>query len=525
MKMNKPLLTFVFIIYTVSVAFGSGAKMALAAQVQEPWYVDIGSHWAYQYVRVLWEENVTDGRVKRVSGKERSYYMPDNEMTRGQFATLLSKVFQCEPLTPSTPSYPDVPKTYQILAGKRAWAYIEGLLGANIATVPPGQKFRPDKSICREDAVSFLIGALGLLPEAESLDSQEVKSILRCFRDWSSVSLDNRPIMACAIKYGIIDGYEDDTLRPSRKLSRAEGATIVSRSCMIRATAPRRFSPDNDGINDVLCIQLGFLKNRGIVSWQVSIFSKAGWSIVSLNPDNDKGNPPDSVTWDGKDSRGQDVPEGTYYYQAYVWDKAGRSHLSIRKPVELIRHSLSASLVPSSVKWKDQYTVSSFTNPQASTVWILINGKKTTMSSKNGTSWLKTMIADLPTSSQEVVVHADFPECSRQVTLELNVVDPMWIHPGVIPGRAVWGDSLRLTCRASLNVETVTAYFFGQTIPLMFAEDEAMFCADTRVPENTPIGVHPILFIGRGKKGSVRKEVGLAIAATDLYDVRFILIR
>ena len=154
-------------------------------------------------------EGVTDG--ERAATGYRLYYRPDVSITRSHFAVFLFKVFQLPPASPETPSYPDVPKDYVYFRDKPWWEFIEGALAGGISFVPAGQKFNPGKYTTREDAVEFLINALDLGPYAETLTPDEIRQALSVFSDWEEVSEDRRASMACAVKLGIIDGYENWT--------------------------------------------------------------------------------------------------------------------------------------------------------------------------------------------------------------------------------------------------------------------------------------------------------------------------
>ncbi len=58
---------------------------ARAGQGDEGWYRDVSpAHWAYHYIRVLWEEEVTDGW--RSGGG--SVFLPDRDITRAEFTLM-----------------------------------------------------------------------------------------------------------------------------------------------------------------------------------------------------------------------------------------------------------------------------------------------------------------------------------------------------------------------------------------------------------------------------------------------------
>jgi len=146
----------------------------------DPWYNDVGSHWARPYIQVLWEESVTDGYISSVDPSLSKFY-PDDYTTRAQLAVLLFKVFGLSPAYPQTPTYPDVPKNYNLFWNKPAWHMIEGAYAGGIMFVAAGSNFNPNSHITREDAVELLILSLGLAEYASSIPPAEQDAILRQF--------------------------------------------------------------------------------------------------------------------------------------------------------------------------------------------------------------------------------------------------------------------------------------------------------------------------------------------------------
>ncbi|HEY5471227.1 MAG TPA: gliding motility-associated C-terminal domain-containing protein, partial [Bacteroidales bacterium] len=70
---------------------------------------------------------------------------------------------------------------------------------------------------------------------------------------------------------------------------------------------PQGFSPNNDGINDKLIINGLDLPNQIA---ELKIVNSAGSEVFSTSNINGKG----WMDWDGKNTKGDDLPEGTYYY-------------------------------------------------------------------------------------------------------------------------------------------------------------------------------------------------------------------
>ena len=182
----------------------------------------------------MWQEGVTDGFLY-TWGKTTPYFSR-LRLHKGSTHCTACKVFGLTPISPASPSYPTLPKSYYY-PGKPAWRWIEAALAAGLSSVPAGHYFYPDNGISRQDAVDLLIRCLDLYEYALSMPDSEVRSLLQAFGDGMNTRHDRRHSMACAIKFGIIQGYDDRTIRPETVLLRCQAAAIVYRSCLIRATA------------------------------------------------------------------------------------------------------------------------------------------------------------------------------------------------------------------------------------------------------------------------------------------------
>lgn len=526
MRKSAVQLTLLALVVLLTAAAGALLVGSRGFCAGDNWYADGNGHWATQYIYLLWQEGVTDG--ERSATKERVfYYWPNSKITRAQFTTLLFKVFQMPSASPEEPSYPDVPKTYCILYDKPAWEFIEGALAGGISFVPAGSDFSPDRLTTREDAVEFLIRSLDLTSYAGSLPPEEVQTILVRFRDWREVSSERRAAMACAIKLGIIDGYEDWSLRPLRYMSRAEAAVVVCRSCLIRVTARSDwFSPDGDGVDDRVAFDVTYLKNRGIKEWQVDIVTESGSPVYQFNWNSDSGSPPMHLVWDGRNRAGVPVPRGKYYYQGWVKDNSGRIFTSVAKPLLVEMHSLSASLSPSRCVDGHVLHVWASTIPKADSVTVSFAGgfQKRLTSPDAGSSWQTQMVMGPPIHSgpQVVEVTAAFPRAVRSVSIPLNRVEEAWLTASVLPNPAAWGQVLVLSCRASDSVQLVRVSLFGSQLQLS-RSSSGTWTGTLSVPWDLPGGIYPAVFTGNTNDGQVMATVPVDIRSPKTAELLYVL--
>lgn len=91
-----------------------------------------------------------------------------------------------------------------------------------------------------------------------------------------------------------------------------------------RLEVPNAFSPNGDGINDVLKVKGGY---QSIVKFRAMVFNRGGRKLYEWNDI--------SQGWDGK-YKGHDVPDGAYYLLLTAHGADGRVY-RVKKTVSLLR--------------------------------------------------------------------------------------------------------------------------------------------------------------------------------------------
>jgi hypothetical protein len=295
---------------------GSGEEDTRA---RGPWYTDLASHWAREYVWTLWAEGVTPpppGSDSAETWTHAGPFRPDSNVSPSAFGDMLLRMFPGGAFPP-----PDL--VAMALSG---------------TTLP------------RQEAVRILIEALGLGPFARTFDPDAAALYLHPFHDADRVPPDYRQTMALAVFLGIIQGYPDHTLRPRQVMTRAEGAAVLFRSCLLLTEArPNPFSPDGDGAEDATMFFLGSLLNRNARDWDFFVLDTIGQVLRHLKPAGASGAPPASLAWAGQDDAGRVLPPGVYYYRGWIQDRNGLVHWSVTKPIVLEAKSLLGSAHPAVV--------------------------------------------------------------------------------------------------------------------------------------------------------------------------------
>jgi outer membrane protein OmpA-like peptidoglycan-associated protein len=85
------------------------------------------------------------------------------------------------------------------------------------------------------------------------------------------------------------------------------------------------FTPDGDGIDDIVTIKPKASDNVGISDWLLKIISSDNKLTKTFQG---KGVPPESIVWDGKDEKGKLAPPDKYTCRFIVYDLAGNKSVS-----------------------------------------------------------------------------------------------------------------------------------------------------------------------------------------------------
>ena len=154
-----------------------------------------------------------DDHVAYIIGFDDGNFHPDETLTRAQTATmiyrLLTKERQEEIFTTEN-NFIDVD------ASKWYNDYVSSMVNGGYIVGYPDGTFRGDSPITRAEFITILVRFFGLA------------NVDCVFSDIPETHWAYKYI-ATATSYGWINGYEDDTFRPDRSLSRAEAVTVINR--------------------------------------------------------------------------------------------------------------------------------------------------------------------------------------------------------------------------------------------------------------------------------------------------------
>ena len=209
--------------YDITIIDIPGEKPALTDKV----FPDVpDNHWAANVIYVLADKDI-------ISGFPNGMFMPDEMITRGQFAKILTMVFgkYDENATLRTASGIDLFTDVQ--EGQWFYPHIASLARENLTNGRPDGTFGPNDSMTREEAAKFIGSAVEKYKEIEIPSNEESDIILneKNFNDIHKISVWSKKHIAFFVKKGIIKGYaEDNTFKPANNIKRSEACMILKMS-------------------------------------------------------------------------------------------------------------------------------------------------------------------------------------------------------------------------------------------------------------------------------------------------------
>ncbi|MEF9991802.1 MAG: N-acetylmuramoyl-L-alanine amidase [Peptostreptococcaceae bacterium] len=186
--------------YKESYGYVSGRYIKINSKLS---FTDVDNHWA--------KSQILDFASKGyVNGYEDGTFRPENAVSRAEFVKMINKVL----------GFSEMGEVGFIDINKSDWYYNDICIGVKAGYINgyEDNSFRPNEPITREEASKIVAkvmnakgdGVLGFT------DKEQIS-------DWAKEYVD------ALSDSNIINGYEDNTFRPSNNMTRAETVTILSR--------------------------------------------------------------------------------------------------------------------------------------------------------------------------------------------------------------------------------------------------------------------------------------------------------
>ena len=174
---------------------------------------DTSGHWAENTISAMAEYGILKGMEENGG----LYFHPDNNMTRAQFASMI-----CNYLGLDLSKYEKMNISFADYSDIQPWAhgcvkavYSEGLMtgrGGDSGTV----MFAPEASITRAEAMTIIARMLDISGGAQV-----------SFADGADIPTWAADGINALVSSGIVNGYEDGTIRPNNNVTRAEAAAMM----------------------------------------------------------------------------------------------------------------------------------------------------------------------------------------------------------------------------------------------------------------------------------------------------------
>ena len=198
--------------YTFTMPNGQVTVTVTFAETPLPFPDVAEGDWFYDAVRYAYENGLMDGVGDNL-------FAPNSETTRAQLVTILYRL-EGEPEVSGTSGFTDV-EAGTWYTDAVAWAAANGIVNGVSET-----EFAPGKDITREQLATILFR----YAEAKGYDVS-ARADLSAYPDADQIQSYAAESVAWAVAEGLIQGFEDNTLRPAGNATRAQIATILMRFC------------------------------------------------------------------------------------------------------------------------------------------------------------------------------------------------------------------------------------------------------------------------------------------------------
>jgi hypothetical protein len=151
-----------------------------------------------------------------VGGYPDGAFMPDNNITRAEFATIMVKVLKLTPRSTQTPMFSD------INTGDWFYQAVETSVYSGIFKGYDDDTFHPNAPISRQEIACVLVQAMGKSKLADS----NAKAVTK-FVDDQDIAWWSRGYVFIALQQGTVSGYPDGSFKPESDTTRAEACAMV----------------------------------------------------------------------------------------------------------------------------------------------------------------------------------------------------------------------------------------------------------------------------------------------------------
>ncbi|GAB6274600.1 MAG: hypothetical protein STSR0004_14630 [Peptococcaceae bacterium] len=173
------------------------------------------NHWAWEEIKKLFT-------LKIAGGYPDGTFKPENSVSRAEFTKMLVNALGISEEITDTPIFKDI----GLPGSSTPWyfGWVQAAAKADLVKGYPGNEFRPENFITREEMSVMLARALG-----QGRKSFPAVAALRAFKDQEQIAPWANSFVGQAIEEGLVTGYPDHTFKPQRNTTRAETCVLVFR--------------------------------------------------------------------------------------------------------------------------------------------------------------------------------------------------------------------------------------------------------------------------------------------------------
>jgi hypothetical protein len=175
----------------------------LDGNTNEMGFTDIDNHWASSFILELYEEGI-------IKGKTETTFAPQDNITRQEFAVLLSRSFDFGDA--SARSFSD-----KIMVQPYAVTAVEKVIYFDIMQLEE-DRFNPERPLTRIEAATAISRVLAYPEEIKAFE----------FEDVQDISMEELKGLASVFTYGIISGRDVKTFDPYSSITRGEISKILT---------------------------------------------------------------------------------------------------------------------------------------------------------------------------------------------------------------------------------------------------------------------------------------------------------
>ena len=182
-------------------------------------YSDVpASHWAYSNIEYISELGI-------VSGYDDGTYRPDANVTRAEWAKMLCSVIQTRSISDMW-LRSELMQSGDLTANDWSAKYmmaVKGYLSYYRNRSDGLYYYFPDRAATREEVATSIVRILGY-----TIDENDY-SALSDYTDVGDIDESVKKYVNADVKYGIISGYDDGTIRAGNPVTRAEAAVLMQK--------------------------------------------------------------------------------------------------------------------------------------------------------------------------------------------------------------------------------------------------------------------------------------------------------